>query len=159
MFSTIMIEIANISTSIPADTIIISLQKPFRGGMAEIATAPIEIIILVIGFVFYRATGDLADYNLGGRRLGATVAALSAGASDMSGWLLLGLPGALYALGMNQVWIAVGLSVGAYLNWQFVAKRLRNHTELLGNAGSSYMPPDSQSHQTQRCASACNIMQ
>ncbi len=92
------------------------------------------LFVLVIGFVCYRITGNLSDYILGGRRLGGAVAALSAGASDMSGWLLLGLPGALYADGMNQVWIAVGLSMGAYLNWQFVAKRLRNDTEIRGDA-------------------------
>ena len=74
------------------------------------------IVLLTIGFFFYRLTSNLSDYVLGGRRLSGGVAALSAGASDMSGWLLLGLPGAMYASGMNQVWIAVGLSIGAYLN-------------------------------------------
>lgn len=92
------------------------------------------VVIMAIGLIFYRRTGDLRDYVLGGRRLGGAVAALSVGASDMSGWLLLGLPGALYVSGMNQVWIAAGLSIGAYLNWQFVAKRLRNHTEMAGDA-------------------------
>lgn len=92
------------------------------------------IVIMAIGMIFYRRTGDLSDYILGGRGLGGAVAALSVGASDMSGWLLLGLPGALYTAGLNQVWIAVGLSIGAYLNWQFVAKRLRNHTEMTGDA-------------------------
>jgi sodium/proline symporter len=95
--------------------------------------------MLVIGIVAYRLTANLSDYVLGGRRLGAGVAALSAGASDMSGWLLLGLPGALYAAGMNQVWIAVGLTIGAYLNWQFVAKRLRVYTEV---ANDSITVPD-----------------
>lgn len=90
--------------------------------------------MLIIGFLAYRLTDNLSDYVLGGRRLGPGVAALSAGASDMSGWLLLGLPGALYAAGMNQVWIAVGLSIGAYLNWQFVAKRLRVYTEVARDA-------------------------
>jgi sodium/proline symporter len=86
--------------------------------------------MLTLGFVAYRATRNLPDYILGGRRLSGAVAALSAGASDMSGWLLLGLPGAVYAAGLNQVWIAVGLTIGAYLNWQFVAARLRRYTEL-----------------------------
>jgi sodium/proline symporter len=95
--------------------------------------------MLAIGFIFYRLTSNLSDYILGGRRLDAGVAALSAGASDMSGWLLLGLPGAMYASGMNQVWIAVGLSIGAYLNWQFVAKRLRVYTEV---AQDSITVPD-----------------
>ena len=67
--------------------------------------------MLGVGFAAYRLTRSLPDYILGGRRLGPAVAALSAGASDMSGWLLLGLPGAVYASGLNQVWIAVGLTV------------------------------------------------
>jgi sodium/proline symporter len=90
--------------------------------------------MLGIGVVAYRLTDDLADFVLGGRRLRGGVAALSAGASDMSGWLLLGLPGALYAYGMNQIWIAIGLAVGAYLNWQLVARRLRVYTEVAGDA-------------------------
>jgi sodium/proline symporter len=90
--------------------------------------------MLAIGFICYRLTKNLSDYILGGRGLGPGVAALSAGASDMSGWLLLGLPGALYAAGMNQIWIAVGLTIGAYLNWQFVAKRLRVYTEVAQDA-------------------------
>lgn len=92
------------------------------------------IVLLAIGAIGYRATRNLADYMLGGRRLGPGVAALSAGASDMSGWLLLGLPGAIYASGLNQVWIAIGLTVGAYLNWQFVAKRLRVYTFTANDA-------------------------
>lgn len=86
--------------------------------------------MLAIGIYGFRKTSNIADYFLGGRKLGPGVAALSAGASDMSGWLLLGLPGAIYAAGLAEAWIAVGLSIGAYLNWQFVAKRLRTYTEL-----------------------------
>lgn len=86
--------------------------------------------MLVLGFAAYRVTRSLSDYILGGRHLGPVVAALSAGASDMSGWLLLGLPGAVYTAGLNQVWIAVGLIIGAYLNWRFIAARLRRYTEL-----------------------------
>lgn len=86
--------------------------------------------MLVIGLIAYRMTNNLSDYVLGGRRLGGSVAALSAGASDMSSWLLLGLPGALYVGGMGEIWIAVGLAIGAYLNWQFLAARLRNYTEI-----------------------------
>ncbi|PGT82468.1 MULTISPECIES: sodium/proline symporter PutP [Bacillaceae] len=96
--------------------------------------------MLGIGIAAYRMTSNLSDYVLGGRRLGPGVAALSAGASDMSSWLLLGLPGAVYASGgMNQIWIAVGLAIGAYLNWQFVAKRLRTYTEV---ANDSITIPD-----------------
>ncbi|MFU8812038.1 MAG: sodium/proline symporter PutP [Balneolaceae bacterium] len=98
---------------------------------ATLTTFIIYLIALIaFGFLFYRYTNTLSDYILGGRKLGSGVAALSAGASDMSGWLLLGLPGAVYAFGLNQVWIAIGLSIGAYLNWQFVATRLRSYTEI-----------------------------
>ncbi|WP_026689656.1 sodium/proline symporter PutP [Alteribacter aurantiacus] len=97
------------------------------------------VALLVIGLIAYRMTNNLSDYVLGGRRLGGGVAALSAGASDLSGWLLLGLPGALYAFGMSEMWIGVGLAIGAYINWQFVAKRLRIYTEV---AGDSITLPD-----------------
>ncbi|MBK1674001.1 sodium/proline symporter [Ectothiorhodospira shaposhnikovii] len=96
---------------------------------ALLATLIVYLILMIlVGLLAYRVTSNLSDYILGGRRLGAGTAALSAGASDMSGWLLLGLPGAVYAAGMNQLWIAVGLTIGAYLNWQFVAERLRRFT-------------------------------
>lgn len=90
--------------------------------------------MLVIGFIAYRMTSNLSDYVLGGRRLGGSVAALSAGASDMSSWLLLGLPGALYLGGMGEIWIAVGLAIGAYLNWQFIAARLRKYTMVANDS-------------------------
>ncbi|MFW6326310.1 MAG: sodium/proline symporter PutP, partial [Desulfovermiculus sp.] len=97
------------------------------------------IALMIIGVIFYLRTKSLSDYILGGRGLNPWVAALSAGASDMSGWLLLGLPGAMYAGGMNNIWIAIGLSIGAYLNWQFVARRLRKYTEV---ANDSITLPD-----------------
>lgn len=90
--------------------------------------------MLLIGWLGYRATNDLSDYILGGRRLGPFVVALAAGASDMSGWLLMGLPGAVYDNGISASWIAIGLTLGAYLNWRFVAARLRVYTERSGNA-------------------------
>lgn len=90
--------------------------------------------MLAIGFLAYRYTNNLSDYILGGRRLGSFVTAMSAGASDMSGWLLMGLPGAVYAAGLVNGWIAIGLTVGAYLNWLFVAGRLRVYTEFNNNA-------------------------
>lgn len=92
------------------------------------------LILLVIGLAAYRRTDDLSDYVLGGRRLGRWVTALSAGASDMSGWLLLGLPGYAYLAGMEATWIALGLLVGTYLNWRLVARRLRDQTATLDNA-------------------------
>ncbi|SET39169.1 sodium/proline symporter [Oceanobacillus limi] len=95
------------------------------------------VAMLAIGLFMYYRTSNLSDYVLGGRKLGPGVAALSAGASDMSGWLLLGLPGAVYASGFGGAyggWMAIGLAVGAYLNWQFVAKRLRIYTEVSNNS-------------------------
>lgn len=92
------------------------------------------IIMTAIGLAAYTVTKSLSDYVLGGRQLSATVAGASAGASDMSGWLFLGLPGAVYASGLNQIWIAIGLTIGAWLNWQFVARRLRVYTEVASNA-------------------------
>ncbi|MCJ1909504.1 sodium/proline symporter PutP [Planococcus ruber] len=84
--------------------------------------------MLFIGWYAYRKTVNLTDYMLGGRGLGAAVGALSAGAADMSGWLLMGLPGAIYVSGLVEVWIAIGLTIGAYLNWFFVAPRLRMYS-------------------------------
>lgn len=86
--------------------------------------------MLFIGITMYRRTQNLSDFVLGGRTLGPYVGALSAGASDMSGWLLLGLPGAIYLSGLSEAWIGIGLATGAYLNWQFIAKRLRIYTEV-----------------------------
>ena len=92
------------------------------------------LAMLGIGFVAWRRTRSLDDYILGGRSLGSFVTALSAGASDMSGWLLLGLPGALYASGASEGWIAVGLVLGAWANWKYVAGPLRVYTERCRNA-------------------------
>ena len=92
------------------------------------------VAMIVIGFIAWRRTRDFDDYILGGRSLGGYVTALSAGASDMSGWLLMGLPGALYLTGLSEAWIAVGLVIGAYLNWRFVAGPLRLYTERSADA-------------------------
>ncbi|MBA4495758.1 sodium/proline symporter PutP [Paenactinomyces guangxiensis] len=92
------------------------------------------ITMLLIGYYAYRKTSNLSDYMLGGRNLGPAVTALSAGASDMSGWLLMGLPGAMYVSGLSSGWIVVGLTLGAYLNWLFVAPRLRTYTEIANNS-------------------------
>lgn len=91
-------------------------------------------LMLFIGFYFYRKNKSTEDYFLGGRSLGPVVSALSAGASDMSGWLLMGLPGALYVGGLVESYIAIGLSIGALLNWSFVAKRLRIYTSIIANS-------------------------
>ncbi len=92
------------------------------------------LAMVLIGFIAYRATKNFNDYILGGRSLGSFVTALSAGASDMSGWLLMGLPGAIFVAGLSESWIAIGLIIGAWLNWLFVAGRLRVHTEHNHNA-------------------------
>lgn len=93
------------------------------------------ILMMAIGYYGYRnATGDVAEYMLGGRKLHPAVGALSAGASDMSGWMLLGLPGAVYLTGLSSAWIAVGLVVGAYFNYLLVAPRLRIYTEVADDA-------------------------
>ncbi|CAH0277963.1 proline:sodium symporter PutP [bacteria symbiont BFo1 of Frankliniella occidentalis] len=90
--------------------------------------------MVLIGFIAYRSTKNFDDYILGGRSLGSVVTALSAGASDMSGWLLMGLPGAIFLSGISESWIAIGLTIGAYLNWKIVAGRLRVQTEHHDNA-------------------------
>ena len=98
-------------------------------------TFAVYILLMVgIGFVAWRSINSLDDYILGGRNLGSLVTALSAGASDMSGWLLLGLPGALYLGGASESWIAVGLVIGAWCNWNYVAAPLRVYTERSNNA-------------------------
>ncbi|WP_148863852.1 sodium/proline symporter PutP [Marinobacter fonticola] len=92
-------------------------------------------LMLSIGFYAWRkSTASSEEYMLGGRQLSPAVAALSAGASDMSGWLLLGLPGALYATGLVEAWIGIGLFVGAFVNWIVVAPRLREQTERYDNS-------------------------
>ncbi len=90
------------------------------------------VAMFAIAWIAYRRTHNLGDYLLGGRGLSAPVAALSAGASDMSGWLLLGLPGAIYLGGLGESWIVIGLIIGAWLNWSLVAMRLRLVTDHYG---------------------------
>lgn len=95
------------------------------------------LFMLAIGFGFMNKNNTLNDYFLGGRGLNRWVAAMSAQASDMSGWLLLGLPGTAYLVfgGTTEaIWTAVGLAIGTYLNWLFVAKRLRKQTEVSNNS-------------------------
>lgn len=92
-------------------------------------------LMLGIGVYSFRtSTDDVSGYVLGGRRLGPTVSALSAGASDMSGWMLMGLPGAMYVSGLSSAWIAIGLFVGALANYLIVAPRLRVYTEAAQDA-------------------------
>lgn len=99
-----------------------------------IAFAAYMLIMIGIGAKSMKKTNNSEDYFLGGRGLGGWVAALSAQASDMSGWLLMGLPGAVYMLGTGQVWIAIGLFIGTVLNWLFISARLRRYTIKAGNS-------------------------
>jgi sodium/proline symporter len=91
-------------------------------------------VCLLLGFVAWRRTSTLGDFILGGRRLGSWVTALSAQASDMSGWLLMGLPGLAYLSGFDAVWLAAGLIVGTWANWRFIAAKLRARTEQLSDS-------------------------
>ncbi|GGI12765.1 sodium/proline symporter PutP [Gottfriedia solisilvae] len=93
------------------------------------------IFMLAIGvYAYKKSTDSLSEYMLGDRGLGPAVTALSAGAADMSGWMLMGLPGAMYATGISSAWIAIGLTIGAYLNYLLLAPRLRVFTEVADNS-------------------------
>jgi len=111
------------------------LPLPAMNSATLASLAAYFILMIAIGIYAWRkSTEDSAGYLLAGRNLPPSVAALSAGASDMSGWLLLGLPGALYAAGLVEAWIGIGLFLGALANWIIVAPRLREQTERMGNA-------------------------
>ena len=94
------------------------------------------VVVLAIGiFFFFKSKGgNEKEYFLGGRHMGPFVTAMSAQASDMSGWLLMGFPGSLFAFGMGQVWIGVGLALGTAANWIFVATRLRRFSKASGDS-------------------------
>ncbi|SMG13380.1 sodium/proline symporter PutP [Sphingobacterium psychroaquaticum] len=93
------------------------------------------LLMILIGVYSYRkSTSNSDEFLIGGRKMGAAVTALSAGAADMSGWLLMGLPGAMYISGLSASWIAIGLTIGAFLNYILVAPRLRAYTEVASNS-------------------------
>jgi sodium/proline symporter len=92
------------------------------------------MVMLAIGFLFSKRQESLGDYYLGGRKMNKWVVALSAQASDMSGWLLMGLPGAIFVGGFTEAWIGIGLLIGTYLNWKIVAGRLRLYSQACGDA-------------------------
>lgn len=92
------------------------------------------LMMIIVGAVYVKKNNSAEDYFLGGRQLNGFVAALSAQASDMSGWLLMGLPGSVYALGTGQAWIAIGLFIGTVCNWLFISGRLRRYTIRANNA-------------------------
>ncbi len=102
----------------------------------EIISIGLYVVIMVmIGlYGYYKSTSNAEEFLIGGRKMGPFVTALSAGASDMSGWLLMGLPGALYTMGLSGSWIIIGLTIGAFLNYIIVAPRLRVYTEVAKNA-------------------------
>lgn len=103
-------------------------------GIVSATFAVYIAVMLALGYVAYKRTTNLSDYILGGRSLGPGTAALSAGASDMSGWLLLGLPGYALAAGYEATWIAAGLLAGTYLNWLIVARRLRVYSHAVNDS-------------------------
>lgn len=93
------------------------------------------LLMILIGVYSYRkSSNNSEEFLIGGRKMGAAVTALSAGAADMSGWLLMGVPGAVYLSGISASWIAIGLTIGAYANYILVAPRLRIYTEVANNA-------------------------
>ena len=96
-------------------------------------------LMMAIGIYYYRRTQNISDYILGSRGLGAWVTSMSAEASDMSGWMLMGVPGAAYVAGLSSAWIAVGIAIGTYANWKIMAARLRKYSEI---AGDSLTLPD-----------------
>ena len=92
-------------------------------------------VVVGIGAVLAKKNQTTDDFYLGGRKLGPFVTAMSAEASDMSSWLLMGLPGVAYVTGLaDAAWTAIGLAIGTYINWLVVAKRLRHYTHTCGNA-------------------------
>ncbi|MBP2652666.1 MAG: sodium/proline symporter [Firmicutes bacterium] len=97
------------------------------------------IVMMGIGIYYWRKEQTMSDYILGGRQLGAWVTSMSAEASDMSGWMLMGLPGYAYVAGLEASWIALGLILGTWANWRFIAKRLRQYTQI---ANDSLTLPD-----------------
>lgn len=102
--------------------------------IAELATFSLYfVVVIAIGWWTYGKNNDLNDYYLGGRSLKSFVTAISANASDSSAWVYLGLPGFAYTTGLSSLWLTVGLTIGFYLSWRFIAGQLRHHTELVTN--------------------------
>ncbi len=95
------------------------------------------VLVIGVGFYFFSQKMNIEEYILGGKGMGKWVTAISAQASDMSGWLLMGLPGAVYLAGLGESWIAIGLAAGTILNWLFIAPRLRTYT---GKTNSLTLP-------------------
>jgi sodium/proline symporter len=92
------------------------------------------VVLVAVGFGTFNKKEDLEGYVLGGRQLGPWVTSMSAEASDMSGWMLMGLPGYAYLAGISAFWIAIGLAIGTWANWVFIARRLRIFTQVINNS-------------------------
>ena len=107
-------------------------------------------LMVAIGFYSWLQTSKYDDYVLGDRGLNPLVAGLSAGASDMSGWLLMGLPGALFVSGMSELWIVIGLFIGTWANWKWIAPRLRAYTEVANNSITLPSFFENRTHDTSR---------
>lgn len=107
-------------------------------------------VMVAIGIYSWRKTTKYDDYVLGDRGLHPLVAGLSAGASDMSGWLLMGLPGALFVAGMSELWIVIGLFIGTWANWKWIAPRLRTYTEVAKNSITLPSFFENRTHDTSR---------
>src|SRR5699024_3243768 len=103
----------------------LSSEFTFTAGWEQYSMMAVYFLILIGYYAYKQSTSNLNEYMLGGRNIGPWVTALSAGASDMSGWMLMGLPGSMYSVGLSSVWIAIGLTAGAYVNYWIVAPRLR----------------------------------
>lgn len=126
-----------------------------------IAFALYLVMMVIIGAWYMKQNSNTEDYFLGGRNLNGFVAALSAQASDMSGWLLMGLPGAVYALGTGQAWIAIGLFIGTVCNWIFISGRLRKYTIRANNSLTLPMYFENRFHDKKRillCVSSVVIV-
>ena len=92
------------------------------------------LMMLGIGAYFSRKANSLNAYYLGNRGMNKWVVAMSAQASDMSGWLLMGLPGAIFVSGFSEAWIGIGLVIGTYFNWKIVGRRLRKYSHFCGDS-------------------------
>ncbi len=127
-------EILNLTNNINYNNIIFYIKAMHNNLIIGITFIIYFIVLLIIGIYSYLKTRNLSDYILGDRKIGSFVTALSAEASDMSGWLLLGLPGFAYLEGLKAVWIALGLLIGTYLNWILMAPKLRSHPAAIGES-------------------------
>ncbi|MBR5359660.1 MAG: sodium:proline symporter, partial [Lachnospiraceae bacterium] len=103
-------------------------------GIVLVAFFVYLLMMVIIGAMCMKQNNNTEDYFLGGRNLGGFVAALSAQASDMSGWLLMGLPGSIYMMGTGQAWIGIGLFIGTAINWLLISGRLRRYTIKANNS-------------------------